>query len=308
MEILHALESIRCPFLDAVMYGITQLGGEAVFMAVAIVVFWCIDKNKGYFILTVGFLSTIASQFLKLVFRVPRPWVRDPEFTIVEAARADAGGYSFPSGHTQNAVSTFGGIFTFAKRRATKAICIAIIVLVAFSRMYLGVHTLSDVTVALILGVIILFAVYPLFKSHGTNPKFIYGVLIGTILISAAYTAFTELYPWPADMDGQNLYEGIKNGYTLLGACCGMLLSYFLDRKYINFKTGAPLPAQILKCVLGLVIVVGLKEILKAPLGYLFFGHQAAHAVRYFIVVLTATCVWPITFPWFTRLFSKGKP
>ena len=97
MEILHALESIRCPFLDAVMYGITQLGGEAIFMAVAIVVFWCIDKSKGYFILTVGFLSTVVNQFLKLIFRVPRPWVKDPEFTIVEAARSDAGGYSFPS-------------------------------------------------------------------------------------------------------------------------------------------------------------------------------------------------------------------
>ena len=190
MEILHALESIRCPFLDAVMYGITQLGGEAIFMAVAIVVFWCIDKSKGYFILTVGFLSTVVNQFLKLIFRVPRPWVKDPEFTIVEAARSDAGGYSFPSGHTQNAVSTFGGIFTFTKNRLFKAGCIAVIVLVAFSRMYLGVHTFLDVAAALILGVIILFIVYPLFKSHGANHKFIYGVLIATIVI------FNVLYIW----------------------------------------------------------------------------------------------------------------
>ncbi len=305
MEILHALESIRCPFLDAVMYGITQLGGEAIFMAVAIVVFWCIDKSKGYFILTVGFLSTVVNQFLKLIFRVPRPWVKDPEFTIVEAARSDAGGYSFPSGHTQNAVSTFGGIFTFTKNRLFKAGCIAVIVLVAFSRMYLGVHTFLDVAAALILGVIILFIVYPLFKSHGANHKFIYGVLIATIVISVSYTAFAELYPWPSDMNPDNLAEGIKNGYTLSGACAGMLLSYFLDRKYINFRTDAPLPAQILKCVLGLALVVGLKEILKAPLGYLFSGHELAHAVRYFIVVLTATCVWPITFPWFSKLFSK---
>ena len=50
--------------------------------------------------MTVGFFGTLVNQFLKLVCRVPRPWVRDPNFTIVEAARADATGYSFPSGHT----------------------------------------------------------------------------------------------------------------------------------------------------------------------------------------------------------------
>ena len=116
MDILKALASLRNPVLDKLMQGVTYLGEELVFMAVALILFWCVDKWKGYFILAVGFIGTILNQFLKLAFRVPRPWVKDPSFEIVESARNGAGGYSFPSGHTQNAVGTFGGIARGTKR------------------------------------------------------------------------------------------------------------------------------------------------------------------------------------------------
>ena len=84
MEFLYALENIRTPVLDAVMSAVTQLGGEMVYMAAAIVIFWCVSKGLGYYILTVGFAGTVLNQFLKITCRIPRPWVQDPEFTIVE--------------------------------------------------------------------------------------------------------------------------------------------------------------------------------------------------------------------------------
>ena len=47
MELLYALEKIRTPFLDTVMGLVTNLGGEAVFIAAAIIVFWCLSKSCG---------------------------------------------------------------------------------------------------------------------------------------------------------------------------------------------------------------------------------------------------------------------
>ena len=76
-----------------------------------------IDKKQGYFILAVGFLGTIINQFLKLIFRIPRPWVQNPEFTLVESARAEATGYSLPSGHTQNGVGVFGSVARVNKNK-----------------------------------------------------------------------------------------------------------------------------------------------------------------------------------------------
>ena len=90
MQLLYALESIRTPVWNALMSAVTHLGEETVFMAAALFVFWCVGKRQGYYLLAVGFAGTVLNQFLKLLFRIPRPWVLDENFTIVESARAQA--------------------------------------------------------------------------------------------------------------------------------------------------------------------------------------------------------------------------
>lgn len=85
MEFLYALESIRSSAMDAVMSVITQLGGEMVYMAIAIVVFWCVSKGLGYYILTVGFAGTIVNQFLKSPAASPAPGSRT---RILQSSRA----------------------------------------------------------------------------------------------------------------------------------------------------------------------------------------------------------------------------
>jgi undecaprenyl-diphosphatase len=165
MDILKALASLRNPVLDKLMQGVTYLGEELVFMAVALILFWCVDKWKGYFILAVGFIGTILNQFLKLAFRVPRPWVRDPSFQIVESARNGAGGYSFPSGHTQNAVGTFGGIARGTKKTWLRVVLIVLSCLIAFSRMYLGVHYPSDILCGAMLGIVFAIIIFFLYKK-----------------------------------------------------------------------------------------------------------------------------------------------
>ena len=149
MDFLYFLEGVRFPLLDELMLLITQLGEETAFLAIALILFWCVDKYKGYYILSVGFIGTLANQFLKLWFRIPRPWVVDPDFTILEQAREAASGYSFPSGHTQSAVGTFGGIAATTKNRVIRYLAIAAVILVPFSRMYIGVHTPLDVFVSM---------------------------------------------------------------------------------------------------------------------------------------------------------------
>ena len=73
MQLLYLFESIRNPFLDSFFALITHLGSETLFLAIAIVVFWCVSKKEGYYLMTVGFIGTLLNQFLKLICRVPRP-------------------------------------------------------------------------------------------------------------------------------------------------------------------------------------------------------------------------------------------
>lgn len=305
MELLYALESIRTPFLDKLMGLVTNLGGEAVFIVTAIVVFWCLSKSCGYYMMTVGFAGTIINQFLKLWFRIPRPWVKDPNFTIVESARAEATGYSFPSGHTQNAFAVFGAPARFFKNTALRIVFIFLIALTAFSRMYVGVHTPLDVGVSLIVGTILVFVIYPFFRDMDKSPKkvcIIFGIFI---VLAAAFVAFVELYDFPADIDAENYASGLKNAYMILFCAIGLMLTFFIDTKYVHFPTQAVWWAQIIKVVVGLAILLALKSVLKAPLLALFGGHSVAHGVRYFIVILFAGIVWPMTFKFFAKLGKK---
>lgn len=304
MDVLRFLESIRLPALDTLMQLITEGGGELVFMVLAITVFWCIDKRCGYYIFTVGFFGTIINQFLKLAFRIPRPWVLDPNFTIVESARAGTTGYSFPSGHTQNAVGTFGGLARYTKKRWVRVVCIVLAVLIPFSRMYLGVHTPLDVGVSVLVALVLLFAFYPLFSSDERQSRAMWYVLAAVIVLAAAYLAFVLAYAFPADIDADNLAEGTKTAFTMAGAVLGLLAVYAADRYKLQFDTKAPLLGQILKLVLGLALLVAIKAGLKAPLHALFGGYFA-DLVRYFLMVLFAGCVWPLTFGFFARVGRK---
>lgn len=301
MQLLYWFEGVRTPFLDAFFSTLTHLGSETLFMVIAITVFWCVSKYQGYYLMTVGFFGTVLNQFLKLACRVARPWVRDPNFTIVESARADAGGYSFPSGHTQSVTASLGCPARFASRRWVRVVCVALIALTAVSRMYLGVHTPADVGFSLVVGTAMVFAFYPLFQKVEDRPKLLYGVLAALTLCALANVLYVELYPWPADVDAENLASGVKNAWLLLGCAAAMLVSAMIERRHIRFDVKAPFWAQILKTALGLTGVVLIKAGLKPVLGALCGGHSIAHALRYFIMVVFAACIWPLTFPWFQR-------
>lgn len=303
MEFLYWLEGIRFPILDAIMLFITYLGDEITLLVVALVLFWCVDKRKCYYIMAIGFIGTVANQFLKLLFRIPRPWVRDPSFSAVEGAKEGAGGYSFPSGHSQNSVGIFGGIASTTRKKWIRILSIVICILVPFSRMYLGVHTPADIFVGSAMAIILIFVLKPLI--FGYDGKLIPYVLGFMALLSVIYLCFIKFYPFPADIDVHNLESGTKNAFTLVGALSGFCIVYFVDTKWLKFPVKAVWWAQILKVVLGFAIVLALKEGLSTPLASLC-GEHIGRMIRYFLMVIVAGIVWPLTFRWFSAIGKKG--
>ena len=302
MGFLYLLESLRSPALNQFMSLITYLGDEIAFLVVALILIWCADKRAGYYVLAVGFLGTIANQFMKLWFRIPRPWILDPEFTIVEQAREGASGYSFPSGHTQSSVGTFGAIACITKNKILRWLCVAAVILVPLSRMYLGVHTPLDVSVAAVMAGLLIFGLKPIIlgKNKRVFPAFL-GMMVA---VSVAFLLFVELYPFPADIDPHNMESGLKNAYTLVGSVLGLVAVYIVDEKWLHFPTKAIWWAQILKVVIGLGLVLAVKSGLKVPLEAVF-GVLTGRAVRYFLIVIIAGIVWPLTFGWFSKAGNK---
>ena len=305
MDFLKFLEGIRTPFGDSFFSAITHLGEETIFILLGLVFFWCINKKEGYYLLSIGFIGTVINQFLKLWFRIPRPWVKDPDFTIVESARAEATGYSFPSGHTQSSVGIFGGLARFNKNIWCRIICIAICVLVPLSRMYLGVHTPLDVIVSVCIALVLIFGLYPLIQKGFENDKIMRVILAVMVLLSLGLLLFVLLYKFPADVDVNNLESGTKNAYKMFGCTLGIFIAHEVDLHYIKFDTEAKFLAQVLKFVLGLIPLLLIKEGMRVPLSLLCGGTYLADGLRYFLIVIFAGCIWPLTFKWFSKLFVK---
>ena len=307
MEFLKFLEGIRTSLGDAFFGALTYLGDETAFILLGLLFFWCINKKEGYYLLSIGFIGTVLNQFLKLAFRVPRPWVKDKSFTIVESAREAASGYSFPSGHTQSSVGIFGGIARWNKNKILRIICISLCILVPFSRMYLGVHTPLDVGASIIIALILIFLLYPITRKTTENKNGM-RILISVIaLLSLGLLLFVSLYKFPENIDIHNLESGEKNAYKMLGCSLGVLLSFEIDNRFLNFKTEAPLLGQFLKFTIGLLPLLLIKEGLRAPLESLFGGNFIADGIRYFLIVIFAACIWPMTFKFFAEISKNSK-
>ncbi len=304
MALLRFLEGIRTPFLDSIVALLTEIGGETVFIIFGLLILWCFSKRRGYYLLTVCYSGIILSQFLKILCRIPRPWVKDPTFTIVESAREAATGYSFPSGHTTNATCTAGAVAMIFKKKWVTVLCTALIVLIGFSRMYLGVHTPLDVAVAIVISLSLVFAIDRMYRKIDANPRLMYVLFGAIVIVNAAYLLYTCLWPFPADVDIANLESARSNGCSLLGASLGMILAYFIDEKYVRFEVSACRWAQVLKFAIGAALLLAIKSLLKTPLNALL-GEMFGRIARYFLMLLFIGAIWPMTFKFFAKLGGK---
>lgn len=156
-SLMLAVHSISQPWLDKLFWAITQTAGLLVMipLAITVVVFWRqSEKTTAVLVITSVAAGFVLSSLLKLKYARPRPAVFPP--LVVEQS------YSFPSGHTLTAVTFYGLLAILLWQRGHRfwgIIAGLWVLLVAFSRVYLGAHYPSDVLASLALGGIMLFLI-----------------------------------------------------------------------------------------------------------------------------------------------------
>lgn len=112
-----------------------------------IMILFFVKEYKQPFVISIAFiLCAILSKFIKEIIKRPRPEI------ILELPITNHSVFSFPSGHTA-AAFTFAVIFSRYYPKY-KAIFYSIAVLTGLSRIYLGVHYLSDVLFGAFVGII----------------------------------------------------------------------------------------------------------------------------------------------------------
>ena len=162
-----------------------------------------------------------------------------------------------------------------------------------------------DVLVSVGVALLLLFAVRPLLDRAWGNRRAMLLLLGGGALLSVLQLVFVCVFPqFVPEIVGENTASAYKNACTLLGAQLGLIAIYLADEYYLHFETKAAPLAQVLKVALGAALAFAIKAVLKSPLTAVF-GVGTESAVRYFLLVVFAGAVWPLTFRFFARIGAK---
>lgn len=290
MEFLTYLSTSRTDFGEGFWNMITKFGEETMIIILLCIIYWCISKNMAYIVGFTFFLSGFLVQGLKITFRIDRPWILDSNFKPVDAAYDTATGYSFPSGHTQAATAVYSA-FGFQIKNWIRYLWFVIPFAVAFSRMYLGVHTPKDVITSLVLTFAISFLISYFMKKTDKNYMRIFLLMI--ILVGAALLIYSMIL-YSMDII---IYKYVSDCCKTAGAGIGFALGVYLERKYVNFKPKTcRISCQIYKVFLGilgvLLIQIGLKQVFMIA----FNESLVADFIRYLLITVWVAYVWPLLF------------
>lgn len=289
MDFLRLLEGIRNPVLDSFFQWITYFGQEICILAVICLFYWCLDKNFAYRLGFIYFSAGLCIQTLKITFRIPRPWILDPEFHPVASAVPAATGYSFPSGHTQGGTCLFVPLALRSRKFWQKCLCILMFLAIGFSRMYLGVHTPKDVLTAMAVSLFFTAIIWKFGDSLLEENR--YTKMISVILLILSFlTAFYALV-----LFRQNIIE-VKYAADCCkaaGAGLGFAAGFYLERTYLNFCSRCRNVSHLLqRMTVGLLLTLVLKLTLKFFLGDTLF----MELLQYFFVVLFVMYGYPFLF------------
>lgn len=288
MTFLWFLEGLRTSIMNQLMQLITYLGEGTIAVLIICICYWCINKRFAYLIAFNFFVSSLFVQTLKIAFRVPRPWILDPNFKAVDSAVSGATGYSFPSGHTQSAVCLY---FPLAlqlpkNKKGLKALLFFLPLLVAFSRMYLGCHTPADVAVGFLSAVVFLALIWHFQDKILDGNKYRKYVTMALIVISCAVAAYALFLSSQHVIVGEYAKDGCKAAGAGLGFACG----WYLENNMFHFSTKTKYKwVQVLKVVIGLIFVAIIKGSISKILGV----SCIAKFLEYFILVIWILTIYP---------------
>ena len=262
IDILLALQEFRNGIgscLTSFMSKMSFIGEMNTVLGIIALIYWGVNKNYGKYFLMGWSGNRIVNGLLKVTACAYRPWIRDARIVPDSGALATATGYSFPSGHSMNAASLYGG-GTIRKEfsKSLRIVLGIILVLIAFSRNFLGVHTPQDVLVGAGVGVLVMWLTIRLIEwveKHPGKDLLVMGVGIA-ISVGVAVFAAVKSYPVDYNEAGELLVDGAKmasDTFKGVGWCIGFFVGWVLEKRYIDFSTDVPMMTRITRLTIGML-------------------------------------------------------
>ncbi len=282
------LQSSASSFSNTIAEFITNFGEQYILIVILAFIYFAYDKKVGEQIAYCTFIGVVSNNAIKGLVKAPRPFTVAPEILddIPEAALESATGYSFPSGHTQSGSTFYSAIGFHFKKRWVWIVVIIAILLVGFSRIYLGVHFPKDVIVGTVLGFGGAWLGTFLYQKWGQSYR---SKLILFLATAAVFLPFIFIFYRP-DFDDIEIYRDFYTSYSLM---LGFIGAVAVENKWVNFTCNTTLKRRLIRFALGLVVLIGVLLGLDKvfPEGYIFLD-----MLRYALVSFIGMGLYPFLF------------
>jgi membrane-associated phospholipid phosphatase len=248
-QVLLDLEGMRTGSLNLVFSIITDMGSEIAYIVILSLLYWCVNKSVGQRLVYANLLTLTINAWIKDLWRIPRPDDPALEDTLSQAGIArrldplrHATDPAFVSGHTQGAAVTWGYMAARFKKTWFRVVAGLLVILIGFSRIYLGVHFPQDVIGGLIVGLAYLLlwvTVEPYARAwlseRGPGWRYALAVLVPLVMFL--------LYP-------------VKSTATPIGAVIGLGVGFVLEGQNLRFIVAGAWWRRVLRGVVGLIAVL----------------------------------------------------
>lgn len=252
------------PQLRGFMELLSQLGTVEFYLLILPLLYWSVNKRTSIYLLNLFLITATINGFSKQFFRGPRPFWLDSTL-----GTGDDGRYGIPSGHVQMSTIFYTYLAYWSGKGWAYLLAAIAILLMALSRIYLGVHFIHDTILGFLLSAL-LFAAFLIWRRRyeaGFRKRILGQRLFYALMVPAGLTAVYLIgliiigqpntnVPW-AELIPAAEREGIDDVVTGVSALTGLIIGTLLEGSRIRFRSDGPTWKRIVRYLVGIIIVFG---------------------------------------------------
>ncbi|MGD2050001.1 MAG: phosphatase PAP2 family protein [Chloroflexota bacterium] len=247
------------PQLESFFLILSGIGRFEFYLAIIALIYWSIEKFFGRSLAYILAFSFLINGMIKHLIRDPRPYWLDPTLGLYEE-----NSYGVPSGHAQAATVFYGFLALWLRRGWVWVLAILMMLLMALSRVYLGVHDIEDVLAGIIIGILILIGYYfwqryfeDRFANRILGQRLLFAILVPVLLVIAyaglliilgqpdydvAWSEYIDAAEWTS-------FEDIAAEFGIL---LGLGVGFVLEVSRVRFMVHGALWKRIVRYLVGL--------------------------------------------------------
>ena len=256
IDLIIAIQQVHGPALDNIFRAITFLGEADFYLLLLPLIFWCVDSGLGARLAVLVLFSSYLNVDLKDLFQQPRPFDINPSVRL-----SDVEGYGLPSGHAQTSTVFWASIAIRAHKTWFSVVAIGLIVMIGFSRIYLGVHFPTDVLAGWLIGGTLL-GLYLVLEPRISRGLVQLRLRFQVLLALAVPLVLLLIHP-------------IDYTAYFMGMLAGIFSGLALAHRYIPWKVCGPWWHRALRFLIGGTVMfalqLGIKAILPSEEGTAFY-------------------------------------